>query len=85
MCVVDLHRLYKHCRPEQFGEIEILQFSDVLCKNLRQRCNRQERRLVQRRNNVEGNGLERIADEDGNFRYTTKNNQQERGRNEGKS
>jgi hypothetical protein len=46
MCVVDLHRLYKHSRPEQFGEIDVLQFSDVLCKNLRQRCNRQERRLV---------------------------------------
>ena len=85
MCVVDLHRLYKHCRPEQFGELDILQFSDVLCKNLRKRPNRQERRLVQRRNIVDGNGLERIADDDGNLRYTITTTQQERGRNVGKS
>jgi len=70
MCVVDVHQLYKHCRPEQFGEMDVPQYSDVICKNLRQRSYRQETRLLQRRKIVDGNGIERIADEHGNLQYT---------------
>jgi len=66
-CVVVLHQLYKYCRPEQFGEIDALQFSDTICKILRWRSSHQERRLVQRHNIVDGNGLERMADEHGNL------------------
>jgi hypothetical protein len=67
ICVVDLHQLYKHCRPEQFVEMDVPQFSDVICKNLRWRSSLQERRLVQRHNILDGNGHEKEADEQGNL------------------
>jgi hypothetical protein len=85
MCLVDLHRLYKHCRPEQFGEMDVLQFSDMICMNLRQRSSHQERRLLQRCNIVDGNGLKRIADEHSNLQSTLTDSPHARGRNVGKS
>ena len=34
MCVVDLHYLYKKISPRVYGDMTVVEFSDILCKNL---------------------------------------------------
>jgi len=68
----------------QDGLLCVLQFSDVICKYLRQKL-LSRKRLLQRHNIVDGNGFERIADGHGNLQYTLTETQHARGRNVGKS
>jgi hypothetical protein len=34
MCIVDMHRLYCNKRGEYFSDIDVLEFSDMVCKSL---------------------------------------------------
>lgn len=79
MCVIDMHRLYRNLRTSQFQEMDIIQFSDFICKNLKRRT----WRIPQRRK--PGELLERITNSDGNLRYQLTNRQYNKGRNVGKS
>jgi len=79
MCVIDMHRLYRNLRTSQFQEMDIMQFSDFICKNLKRRT----WRIPQRRK--PGELLERITNSDGNLRYQLTNRQYNKGRNVGKS
>jgi hypothetical protein len=87
MCVVDMHRLYRNLRNEEFQQVDILEFSDMLCKKLTMRSSRQTERLASLRGQKADDAsiLERITDRDGNNRFTVTDKQLSRGRNVGKS
>jgi hypothetical protein len=48
MCVVDLHYLYHSKYQNIFADLDIPQFSDLLCKNLKERSIRQHPRAGKR-------------------------------------
>jgi hypothetical protein len=79
MCVVDMHRLYRNLRPSEYQEMDILQFSDVICKKLKPRNWRLPQRLKP------GEALERISNHDGDTRYKLTDKLYNKGRNVGKS
>ena len=79
MCIIDMHHLYRNLRTSQFQEMDIMQFSDFICKNLKRRT----WRIPQRRK--PGELLERITNSDGNLRYQLTDRQYNKGRNVGKS
>jgi hypothetical protein len=79
MSVVDMHRIYCNVRASEFNEMDILQFSDFICKKLRLRTWRVAPKLKP------GEPLERIMNSDGNFRYALTNTQHNKGHNVGKS
>jgi hypothetical protein len=79
MCVVDMHRLYHNLRPSEYQEMDILQFSDVICKKLKPRNWRLPQRLKP------GEALERISNHDGDTRYKLTDKLYNKGRNVGKS
>lgn len=45
VCIVDLHRLFRNLNHDHFKEVDILQFSDLLCKKLKDRPTRQNAKL----------------------------------------
>jgi hypothetical protein len=81
MCVVDLHRLFRNLDRDHFKDVDVLQFSDLLCKNIKERPTRQNARLTSSEDEV----LERITDRHGNINYDITDKQSKRGRNVGKS
>jgi hypothetical protein len=88
MSLVDMHRLYRNVQNAKYSDVDILEFSDFVCKKLLKRNIRQTARLgAMVGENTNGNEgiLERITDKDGNERFKVTNNQAKRGRNVGKS
>jgi hypothetical protein len=87
MCIVDMHRLYRNVRNEHYLDMDILEFSDLLCKKLTVRSRRQTERLAALTGEAADNAsiLERITDKDGNTRFAVTDKQIKRGRNVGKS
>ena len=84
MCIVDMHRLYRNLRNERYTDVDILEFSDLLCKGLTARSRRKNEQLG--RSQVENHGiLERITDKNGNNRFILTDKQESRGRNVGRS
>ena len=77
MCMVDLHQLYCNLQPQQYRDMDIIQFSDLLCKKLSTRSNRQNTQLaiLRRQGAEEAVGLEHITDRDGNSCYGITNRQ----------
>ena len=87
MSIVDMHRLYRNLRNEAFIEVDILEFSDMICKKLTVRSRRQTERLASLRGETADDAsiLERITDKDGNNRFSVTDKQLSRGRNVGRS
>jgi len=84
MCIVDMHRLYRNKLNDKYSDIDILEFSDLICKKLIVRSRRQNGRLAL--SSIENTGiLERITDKDGNNRFLLTDKQETRGRNVGRS
>jgi hypothetical protein len=84
MSIVDMHRLYRNKRNETYSEVDILEFSDLICKKLTVRSRRQNNRLGI--SDAQNSGiLERITDKDGNTRFVLTDRQESRGRNVGRS
>jgi hypothetical protein len=46
MCIVDMHRLYRNKLNDKYSDIDILEFSDLICKKLIVRSRRQNGRLA---------------------------------------
>jgi hypothetical protein len=78
MCIVDMHHLYRNLRPSDYQEMDILQFSDIICKKLKPQNWRLPQRLKP------GEALERISNNDGDTRYKLTNRQYNKGHNAGK-
>jgi hypothetical protein len=74
-----MHCLYRNSRPSNYQEMDILQFSDVICKKLKPQNWRLPQRLKP------GEALERILNNDGDTRYKLTHRQYNKGRNVGKS
>ncbi len=87
MCIVDLHRMYRNKKRGHYSEIDVLEFSDYVCKNLVKRNVRQNKQLASMSGtDLENTSiLERISNKDGNERFKVSNKQARRGRNVGKS
>ena len=87
MCLVDMHRIYRNKKKGYYSDIDIIEFSDYVCKHLVKRNVRQNKQLASLAGTDLGNTstLERITDKDGNERFKITNNQANRGRNVGKS
>lgn len=87
MCLVDMHRIYRNKKRGYYSDIDILEFSYYVCKQLVKRNVRQNKQLASLAGTDLGNTstLERITDKDGNERFKITNNQAIRGRNVGKS
>jgi len=84
MSIVDMHRLYRNVRNERYTEVDVLEFSDLICKKLTLRPKRQNELLG--RTMVDNHSiLERIMDKDGNTRFAVTESQECRGRNVGRS
>jgi hypothetical protein len=84
MSVADMHHLYCNKWNERYCEVDILEFSDLICKKLTVRSRQQHERLG--RSDAENSGiLERITDKDGNTRFVLTERQERRGRNVGRS
>ncbi len=77
--MVDLHCLYHSKYQNVLTDLDILQFSDLLHKNLKERSVRQSPRAKP------GKELERIVNNEGQSRYTLTEKQNQRGHNVGKS
>jgi len=71
MCIVDMHRLYRNIYNKAYTDIDILQFSDLLCKKLTVQSRRQNERLASLTGEQGYNAsiLERITDKDGNHKF----------------
>jgi hypothetical protein len=82
-----MHRLYCNLQNERYTDMDILEFSDLICKKLVVRSRRQHKRLAALTGtNLENTSvLERITDKDGRCRFSVTDNQTRRGRNVGKS
>jgi hypothetical protein len=87
MCIVDMHRLYRNLINEAFLEVDILEFSDMICRKLTVRSSRQTERLASLRGETADDAsiLECITDKDGNNRFSVTDKQLSRGRNVGRS
>jgi hypothetical protein len=87
MCIVDMHRLYRNLRNEAFLEVDILEFSNMICRKLTVRSRRQTERLASLRGETADDAsiLECITDKDGNNRFSVTDKQLSRGRNVGRS
>ncbi len=87
MCVVDMHRIYRNLKNERYSDIDVLEFSDMICKSLVKRNVRQNQKLaaISGTNLSNDSILERICDKHGNIRFTITDSQARRGRNVGKS
>ena len=86
MCIVDMHRLYRNIYKKAYTDIDILQFSNLLCKELTVRSRRQNEKLAALTGEQADNAsiLEQITDKDGNHRFAVTDNQIRQGRNVGK-
>jgi hypothetical protein len=87
MCVVDMHRMYRNILHERYVDVDVLEFSDLICKKLVVRSRRQNEKLAALTGTTVENTaiLERISDKDGNCRFIMTDKQARRGRNVGKS
>jgi len=84
MCIIDMHRLYRNKLNEKYSDVDILEFSDLICKKLIVRSRRQNGRLALC--SIENTGaLERITDKNGNNRFLLTKKQETRGKNVGRS
>ena len=68
MCVVDLPLLYHNLQPQQYRDMDILQFSYLCCRKLSMQSNWQNMlmAILWRQGAEEAVGLECITDRDGN-------------------
>ena len=71
--------IYRNLRSSEYVDMDVLQFSDFICKKLQRRTWRLPQRLKP------GEPLERITNSDGNSRYNLTDRQYNKGRNVGKS
>jgi hypothetical protein len=71
MCIVDMHRLYRSIQNNKYKDMDILEFSDLICKKLSVRARRQHERLYLLTDAAADNAsiLEHITDKDGNNRF----------------
>jgi hypothetical protein len=84
MSIVDMHCLYCNVRNERYTEVDVLEFSDLICKKLMLRPKRQNELLG--RTTVDNHSiLERISNKNGNMRFILTDMQESRGRNVGRS
>jgi hypothetical protein len=77
--VVDLNRLYRNLHSPDYHEVDILHFSDYICKTSKPRNFRLPQRLKP------GETLERICNHDGDTQYKLTDKQYNKGHNVGKS
>jgi hypothetical protein len=87
MCIVDMHHLFHNLRNERYTDVDILEFSDLICTKLVVRSRRQHERLAALTGtNVDNDSiLEEITNKDGNCRFVVTDKQARQGRNVGKS
>jgi hypothetical protein len=74
MCVMDMHRIYRNIKNVPFADIDILEFSDMICKGLVKRTIRQNKKLaaISGSDMDNNNILERICDK--NEKYALHSN-----------
>jgi hypothetical protein len=87
MCIVDMHRLYHNIKNERYSDVDILEFSDMICKDLVKHTSKYNKWLATLTGNAANSAsiLERICNKNGSMRFEVTDKQVNWGRSVGKS